>query len=112
MMLDRLDTLAAPAAARGGEAEEAYEAASADLRDLLREHARDVDRATALSLLAGHGRTEELLHYCRRCVCGPRPLARRVWIRSRSALAHTYTSLPSLPSFAASASGAASWRTT
>lgn len=65
MYLDRLNSLHAPALAQGGQAEQDYNAVAAALRTFLRENEKDIDRRTALSLMSGHGRTSELLFYCR-----------------------------------------------
>ena len=65
MMLDRLDSLQSAATEQGGGAEEEYVAVSNELRELLQNHDKDVDRSTILALMAGHNRTDELLYYWR-----------------------------------------------
>jgi len=56
MYLDRLNLLGAG---------EEYEATAGDLRSFLRERVNDLHAPTARALLAGHGRTPELLTFCR-----------------------------------------------
>lgn len=63
--LDKLNTLYGPAITDGGAASAAYDAAQLDFQRFVSTHQSDLDRPTALALMAGHGRMEELLYYCR-----------------------------------------------
>lgn len=65
MYLDRLNVLHATSLIHNGSEDDEYNTVASQLRNFLREHTSEIDRNTALSLMAGYGRTAELLFYCR-----------------------------------------------
>ena len=65
MFLHQLNALQQPALHYGGSASAAFEDASTDFRLFLNKHSSYLDKATTLALLSSHGRTEELLYYCK-----------------------------------------------